>query len=119
MYTTLLGARDTMFMGNREDLVFYHAEYSRLMRHWREVLPPGRFLEIDYEALVADREAVTRRVIAFCGVEWRDECLCPEDNDRPIRTPSNWQARQPVHAGSLARWRRYEPWLGEFRRLMG
>ena len=31
------------------------------------VLPADRFLEVDYEELVADREAVTRRLIEFCG----------------------------------------------------
>jgi len=29
-----------------------------------------------------------------------------------------WQARQPIYETSVERWRRYEPWLGEFRRLL-
>jgi hypothetical protein len=29
-----------------------------------------------------------------------------------------WQARQPVYRTSLERWRRYEPWLGEFLQLL-
>jgi len=29
-----------------------------------------------------------------------------------------WQARQPVYTTSVARWRRYEPWLGELRQLL-
>jgi hypothetical protein len=29
------------------------------------VLPRERFIEVDYEALIADREAVTRQLIAF------------------------------------------------------
>ena len=118
MYTNYLSARALQFMGNREDLVFYHGEYSRLMRHWREVLPPGRFLEMDYEALVADREAETRRLVAFCELEWHDACLQPERNQRTINTASHWQARQPVYRSSLERWRNYQPWLGPLADLL-
>jgi hypothetical protein len=28
-----------------------------------------------------------------------------------------WQVRQPVYTTSVARWRRYEPWLAELRQL--
>jgi hypothetical protein len=34
-----------------------------------------------------------------------------------VRSASPWQARQPVYATSVERWRRYEPRLGEFREL--
>jgi hypothetical protein len=32
------------------------------MAHWREVLPPDRLVEVDYEALVGDPEPQTRRL---------------------------------------------------------
>ena len=38
-----------------DDLAFFHAEYSRLMAHWREVLPL-RMLDVRYEDTVADPE---------------------------------------------------------------
>ena len=88
------------------------------MDNWRAVLPPDRFIDVDYENLVADREAVTRRLIAFVGLDWHDACLEPERNERIVTTGSVWQVRQPVYTTSLARWRRYEPWLGEFRQLL-
>ncbi|MGH7111807.1 MAG: sulfotransferase family protein, partial [Stellaceae bacterium] len=103
---------------DRADLVFYYREYLRLMAHWRTVLPPERYLEIDYEELVADRERMTRRLIAFTGLEWDDACLRPERNDRAVYTASSWQARQPVYGTSVRRWRHYEPWLGELRQLL-
>jgi hypothetical protein len=88
------------------------------MDHWRAVLPRESFIEVDYEDLIADREAVTRRLIAFSGLDWDDACLMPERNERTVRTASLWQARQPVYSTSVARWRRYEPWLGELRELL-
>ena len=72
---------------------------------------------MDYEALVADPEAQSRRLIAACGLAWNEACLTPHLNRRRIETASFWQARQPIYASSVGRWRRYEPWLGELREL--
>jgi tetratricopeptide (TPR) repeat protein len=110
--------RSPDFAHNRETIVTYYREYQRLMAHWRRVLPADRFLEVSYEELVTNRERVTREIIAFCGLDWNDACLRPEENARTVATPSLWQARQPVYRSSLERWRRYEPWLGQFRRLL-
>ena len=88
------------------------------MAHWRQVIPRDRLLEIDYEALIANRETLTRRMIEFVGLEWDEACLRPENNRRAVNTASLWQARQPVYGTSVGRWRRYEPWLGEFRQLL-
>ena len=102
----------------RDSIATYYEHYLLLMAHWRKVLPPERFLEVDYERLIADTEQVTRAMIAFCGLDWNDACLRPKDNRRTIRTLSVWQARQPICKRSVARWKHYDPWLGELRRLM-
>lgn len=106
------------FAYNRANIVFAYREYERLMQHWREVLPPDRFLEVVYEDLITDREQVTRRMIAFCGLEWDDACLEPERNERNVITPSLWQVRQPVYTSSIGRWERFRPWLGAFESLL-
>jgi tetratricopeptide (TPR) repeat protein len=102
---------------DRGDLVVFYRQYERLMDHWRGALPADRFTEVEYERLIGDREAETRRLIAFCGLDWDDACLAPERNGRVVKTASLWQARQPVYDTSVERWRRYEPWLGELREL--
>jgi tetratricopeptide (TPR) repeat protein len=106
------------FAYDRGDLLSAYRQYLRLMAHWRNVLPMDRFLEIQYEELVHDREAITQKMIEFCGLDWNDACLHPENNCRPVRTASVWQARQPVYRTSVARWRHYEPWLGPLRELI-
>jgi tetratricopeptide (TPR) repeat protein len=111
-------ARRIEFAYDRSDLLSAYRQYLRLMAHWRKVLPVDRFLEIQYEELVADREAMSRKMIEFCGLDWNDACLHSERNRRPVRTASVWQARQPVYRTSVARWRRYEPWLGPLRELI-
>jgi tetratricopeptide (TPR) repeat protein len=100
------------------ELVAYFRGYQRLMSHWRSVLPPDRFLEVDYEELTCAPEPVIRRIIAACGLAWHDACLRPESNPRAVKTPSKWQTRQPIYRTSVARWRRYEPWLGPLRALV-
>ena len=106
------------FSWDKGDLVFFYRQYERLMEHWRSVLPRDRFTEVDYEALVENREAETRRLIAFLGLDWHDACLEPERNKRMVTTASVWQTRQPIYRTSVGRWRRYEPWLGELWELL-
>lgn len=106
------------FASDKADLAVAYRHYARLMDHWLSALPPDRLLQVEYEELIADREAATRRVIAFAGLGWDDACLYPEHNRRAVTTASLWQARQPVYRTSVERWRHYEPWIGELRRLL-
>jgi tetratricopeptide (TPR) repeat protein len=100
------------------ELVAYFRDYQRLTDHWRSVLPADRFIEVDYEDLTGAPEPVIRGIIAACGLPWDDACLRPESNPRAVNTPSKWQARQPIYRSSVARWRRYELWLGPLRALV-
>ena len=107
-----------LFPTGGAELVAYFRSYQRLIDHWRSVLPADRFLEVDYEDLTLAPEPVIRRIIAACGLAWDDACLRPELNQRAVKTPSKWQTRQPIYRTSVARWRRYEPWLGPLRALV-
>jgi hypothetical protein len=100
------------------ELVAYFRSYRRLTDHWRRVLPPDRYIDVDYEELTRAPEPVIRRIIAACGLPWHDACLRPESNPRAVNTPSKWQTRQPIYRTSVARWRRYEPWLGDLHALI-
>jgi len=68
--------------------------------------------------LVANKEAVARKVLAFSGLEWDEACLSHEKNERSVNTPSRWQVRQPIYSTSVERWRRYAGSLGAFRELL-
>jgi tetratricopeptide (TPR) repeat protein len=109
---------DMAFPTGGAELVAYFRSYQRLIDHWRSVLPADRFIEVDYEDLTRAPEPVIRRIIAASGLAWHDACLRPESNPRAVNTPSKWQARQPIYGTSVARWRRYEPWLGPLRALV-
>ena len=100
------------------ELVAYFRSYQRLIDHWRRVLPADRFIEVDYEELTSAPEPVIRRMIAACSLAWHEGCLRPECNRRAVKTPSKWQTRQKIYRSSVARWQRYEPWLGPLRALL-
>ena len=100
-------------------LVAYLRSYERLTAHWRRVLPPQRFVEVDYERLTSEPEAGIRRMVAGAGLDWDDACLHPDRNVRVIKTPSKWQARQAINRNSVDRWRRYEHVLGALQALVG
>jgi tetratricopeptide (TPR) repeat protein len=99
------------------DLVGYMRAAERLCAHWQRVLPPARFVQVDYEHLTGEPDATIRRMVAACGLGWDPACLHPESNARTVKTPSKWQARQPIYRSAVGRWRRYEPWLGALRQL--
>ena len=89
------------------DLAAYRIAYDRLMTHWRRALP-GRMIEIDYEALIADQEKESRTLVAACGLEWESACLDFHANPAPVATASAVQVRAPIHDRSVGLWRRYE-----------
>ena len=96
----------------------YYAAYTRLMDHWRQVLP-GRMVELRYEALVAGQESETRRLLKCCGLEWEDACLRFYETERQIETASIMQVRQPIYDRAIHRWRNYERHLGPLLTALG
>jgi len=101
-----------------EELGRYVRAYLDLMEHWRKVLPRGVMLEVDYENVVDDLEQEARRVVAHCGLEWDDACLSFHKNERPVRSASVTQVRQPIYRSSIGRWRDYEELLQPFLRTL-
>jgi tetratricopeptide (TPR) repeat protein len=97
---------------------FWRAQET-LMDHWRAVLPPGRILEVSYEALVADVETQARRIIAHCGLAWDEACLEFHRSRRAVRSASAAQVRQPIYDTSIGRWRQFETHLKPLFDAMG
>jgi tetratricopeptide (TPR) repeat protein len=97
----------------------YYRRYEHLMAHWRRVLPPGRMLDVRYEEVVADLEKQARRIIAHCGLPWDDRCLSFYETERPVRTASATQVRQPIYKDAVGRWRAYQQYLGPLLGALG
>jgi hypothetical protein len=104
--------RSIRWANDLEQIATRFHQYRRLMEHWRAVLPVP-IHEVDYEEVVSDLEGVARRLVAACGLEWEPACLEFHRTQRPIRTASVMQVRQPVYQWSVARWKNDEPALAE------
>lgn len=85
----------------------YYRQYQDLMAHWKKVLRIP-ILEIQYEEIVANQDEMTRKMIAFCGLEWDERCLNFHESARVVTTPSYDQVRRPIYNKSVARWKNYE-----------
>ena len=96
-----------------ESIGAYYALYSRIMAHWRAVIPAA-FAEVDYEALVENQEAVSRRLIDYIGLPWDPVCLRFYENTRRVRTASHEQVRRRIYSSSIGRWRHYANRLQPF-----
>lgn len=86
------------------------ADHNLLMHHWNQVFP-GELLEVRYEDVLADPQGQARRMLDYIGVAWEPQVLNFSELDRPVKTASVWQVRQPIYQTSKEKWRRYEPWL--------
>jgi len=96
-----------------------YVTYRRLMEHWRAVLP-GRVVDVEHEALIADPKARIRWLVTEAvGLAWNDACLRFHEAKGPVRTASSGQVRQPIFTTSIARWRRHEPRLGGLFEALG
>jgi tetratricopeptide (TPR) repeat protein len=96
-------------------LAEYYLAYRRLSRHWRATLPPGVLLEMNYEDIVRDQLAASRRLTAFLGLPWDDEVLRFHESPAPSATASAVQVRRPIYSSSIGRWRYHSARLAPLR----
>jgi tetratricopeptide (TPR) repeat protein len=96
----------------------YLRAYEKLMDHWRDVLPQGTMIEVQYEELVGNLEAEAKRIVEFCGLAWDSGCLSFHKTQRPVRTASVIQVRQPIYGSSVGRWQPYEKELQPLLRAL-
>jgi hypothetical protein len=107
-----LFAKGQTFTYDLTDIGEYFLQYQRMMDHWHEVLP-GRILTVQYEEVVTDFENQVRRLLEYCELPWEEACINFYETDRPVRTASSEQVRQPVYTKSVHFWRNHEQHLGE------
>jgi tetratricopeptide (TPR) repeat protein len=88
---------------------FYHL-YRDLMSFWRERFP-NEIYELDYEEFTENQEVETRKLIAFCDLDWEDQCLEFHNTQRIVKTASAVQVQQPLYQGSSEAWKKYKSYL--------
>jgi tetratricopeptide (TPR) repeat protein len=107
-----LFARGQSFTYDLTEIGEYFIQYQRMMDHWHEVLP-GRCLTVQYEEVVTDFENQVSRLLDYCDLPFEDACINFHQTERPVRTASSEQVRQPVYSKSVNFWRNHEEHLAE------
>jgi tetratricopeptide (TPR) repeat protein len=102
------------FAYSLDDLAAYYLAYDRLSRYWRETIG-SRMIELNYEDLVSDQEAQTRRVLDELGLDFEEACLHFDSNAAPVATASSVQVREKVHSRSVQKWKKFEVQLMQLR----
>lgn len=110
-YATLFSQNNLDFTYDLGEVGRYYVRYIELMKHWRNVLPPGSMLELRYEDMVADTESQARRLLDYLNLPWDPSCLNFHRNQRVVKTASAAQVRRPVYKSSVARWKHFEAHL--------
>jgi tetratricopeptide (TPR) repeat protein len=94
-----------------DDAAHWYGQYERLTAHWKALYPNDIF-DVDYDELVRSPEKVVKGLLKFLGLGWEQSVLDFDRMQRPVKTASVWQVREPLHARSSGRWRHYEGKLG-------
>lgn len=110
-YFNHFGFNSVSYSYSQEVLGFFYTLYENLMIHWRQVMP-GNILDAVYEEIVRQPDGAIRRLTDFCGFEWNEGFLHPEDSKRAVNTASLAQVRKPIYSDSVGRWKPYEPYIG-------
>ncbi|MCP4235162.1 MAG: tetratricopeptide repeat protein [Aestuariibacter sp.] len=94
------------YTSNLENTAKHYQNVMEGIEHFKKVLKM-RFIEIRYQDLVDDQEAVVQKLLEFIGVVWDDNCLQHHKSARVVRTASYEQVTQKVYRSSLARYINY------------
>jgi tetratricopeptide (TPR) repeat protein len=111
-------ARGQNFSYGLADMGRFYRDYVDLMAHYDEVLP-GRVHRVYYEQTVSNTETEVRKLLDYCGLEFEPACLRFFENQRPVRTASSEQVRQPIYREGVEQWRAYEEWLTPLKTALG
>ncbi|WP_321418026.1 sulfotransferase [uncultured Desulfobacter sp.] len=96
----------------------YHKEWigkeiancHRLMAHWTKIFN-GEIHIIDYDELVENSGPVIRKMFSYLELDWEEKVMAFSTLQRPVKTASVTQVRQPMYTSSKDRWRHYETGL--------
>lgn len=101
-----------------EELARHYQRYAKLMNAWRERFG-DRFIEVEYETLVADPEETLRTVLQYVGLSWEPRCLEYFDVAGGTATASAAQVREAPHQRSVGHWKHFERQLEPVRKILG
>ena len=113
LYKNFFPAREMSWSYSEENIGNYFNQHKRIIEFWKNKIPNSIY-EINYENLVNDQIAETKKLINFCELNWDENCLnFHKNNKTPISTVSVSQARRPIYKNSIDLNKNYENYLSK------
>ena len=90
-----------------KELATYYSEYSRMMAHWRALMPDVMHT-VSYEKLVTDSRAVIEDILDYCDLSFEESCLQSFLKADTAGRAGGIRSRHEMRAQSIGHWRNYE-----------
>jgi hypothetical protein len=116
-YKQLFG-RGQEFSYDLKHIGAYYRAYVDVMTHF-DAVAPGTVHRVVYEQLIEDPDREIRRLLDYVGVPFDEACLRSHESDRPVRTASSEQVRQPLRSDVADHWKAFESELGPLKEALG
>ena len=110
IYKHYFQSRGNGFSYNLEDLAGFYDMYIDLMAFWHQ-LYSDKIYDLCYEDLTTNQEEETRKLLAYCELDWDENCLNFHTTKRAVKTASALQVRQKMYQGSSKVWKQHEAYL--------
>ena len=105
------------YVYDQKKLGEYYLLHKKLMDFWINLYGSSIY-QIKYEDLIDDQEKNTRDLLAYCDLEWEDQCMEFYKSKRNVKTASNEQVRQPIYKDSLKSWKKYDTKLDDLKKAL-
>ena len=76
------------------------------MDFWNSLYPDAIYTA-QYEHIISNPETEIKSLLKYCNVDFEDSCLEFYKSNRPVKTASSEQVRQPIYKSGLDYWKNY------------
>ena len=92
------------------EIAQYHQRYQTVMKHWEKVIPT--FIHtIAYKDLILNPEQEIENILAFCQLDFEEDCFNLSSGKRHISTLSDIQLRTGIKQNRESSWLPYKEFL--------
>ena len=110
--TTIENAAEFMIKSAGDGFTWTNT-WSENFKSWKIFKQYQKYLLVKYEDLIQNPEKVCSTIFDFVGINFTQECLNIQNNNRPIRTASEIQVRESISNDHQIKWKTYEPFIAE------
>ena len=117
IYKNLFGPGKMDWSYDKDNIIKFVKLYKNLIQFWKNKIP-NYIYEINYENLINNQEAESKKILNFCKLNWDSEVLKFYEKKIPVQTASIYQANQPLYDKSINISAKYPQFSDFFNKLI-